>query len=169
MDAFTMKAALTIGVLLLIGFMWLVWKFFAKLFKHVIIVLLISVAGSAFYYYRSLPPPPPAYIGKHAYMKENGEYIGVVEAEGNDNRRGPVWIIRPVGGYPQKYSKSRVTLKDKMELKPEQTPAAESKPASDKIDRTRTRLIRRRRVRDYMTRARAGCGRFGDSVQRRLD
>src|SRR5262245_57447512 len=126
MDTFTMKASLAIGVLLLIGFLWLVWKFFAKLFKHVIIVLVLSVAGSAFYYYRSLPPSPPpsqSSIGKHAYMKENGEYIGVVESEGNDNRRGPVWIIRPVGGYPQKYAKARVALKDKMELKPEQSPA----------------------------------------------
>ncbi|MCI0388505.1 MAG: hypothetical protein MOB07_07035 [Acidobacteria bacterium] len=145
MDTFTMKAALAIGVLLLIGFLWLVWKFFAKLFKHVIIVLLISVAGSAFYYYRSLPPPPPPYIGKHAYMKENGEYIGVVEAEGNDNRRGPVWIIRPVGGYPQRYSKSRVTLKDKMELKPEQTPAPESKPASDKIDSNANKVDKKKK------------------------
>src|SRR5262245_15927279 len=116
MESFATKAALAIGFLLLIGFLWLVWKFFAKIFKHVIILLLITVAGSAFYYYRSIPPKasPSQGIGKHAYMKENGEYIGVVEAEANDNRRGPVWIIRPVGGYLQRYSKSRVMLKDKM-------------------------------------------------------
>jgi hypothetical protein len=67
-------------------------------------------------------------------MKANGEYIGVVEADGEDSRRGKVWIIRPVGGYPQRYSKSRVELKDKMELKPEPTPTPtpESKPTSDK-------------------------------------
>jgi hypothetical protein len=147
MDAFTTKVGLAIGVLLLIGFLWLIWKFFAKLFKHVIIVLLLSVAGSAFYYYRSLPPEraPTPYIGKHAYMKENGEYIGVVEAEGNDNRRGPVWIIRPVGGYPQKYAKARVTLKDKIELKPEQAPAPESKPASDKIDKNANKADKKKK------------------------
>ena len=137
MDGLTIKVALAIGAVLLIGVLWLVWKFFTKLFKHVIIMLLIGGAGSAFYYYRSLPPPPPAYIGKHAYMKENGVYIGVVEGQGDDNRRGPVWIVRPVGGYPQKYAKSRVTLKDKMELKPEQTPAPspESKPAASKVEK----------------------------------
>jgi len=136
MDSFMTKAALAIGVLLLIGFLWVIWKFFAKLFKHVIILLILSVAGSAFYCYRSLPPPPPPFKGKYAYMRENGVYVGVVESEGNDNRRGPVWIIRSVGGYLQRYAKSRVTLKDKMELKPEGTagPTPESKPASDKID-----------------------------------
>ena len=79
----------------------------------------------------------PLYVGKHAYMKENGEYIGVVEGQAQDSRRGAVWIVRPVGGHPQKYSKSRVTLKDKIELKPEQPPAptTESKSASDKVDK----------------------------------
>jgi hypothetical protein len=137
MDGLTMKIALVMGALLLIGFLWVISKFFRKVFKHVVIVLLIGAAGSAFYYYRSLPPTTPPYVGKHAYMKDNGEYIGVVEGQGDDSRRGSVWIIRPVGGYPQKYSKARVTLKDKMELKPEQTPAPaiESKPASDQVDR----------------------------------
>jgi len=139
MDGLTVKVALAVGIVLLIGFLWLVWKFFAKVFKHVIIMLLIGGAGAAFYYYRALPPPPPPYIGKHAYMKENGEYIGVVEGQAEDNRRGPVWIIRPVGSYPQRYAKSRVTLKDKMEIKPAPTPAPtpESKPATNKVDKKR--------------------------------
>ena len=140
MDGFTIKAALVIGLLLLIGFLWLVWKFFFKLFKHVLIMLLIGGAGAAYYYYRSLPPPPPDYVGKHAYMKETGVYIGVVEAQGDDSRRGPVWIVRPVGGYPQRYAKSRVMLKDKMELKPEQTPAApapEAKPDAAKASESK--------------------------------
>jgi hypothetical protein len=137
MDWLTIKVALVIGAVLLIGFLLVVWKFFAKVFKHVVIMLLIGAAGSAFYYYRSLPPPKPLYVGKHAYMKDNGDYIGVVEGQGEDSRRGPVWIVRPVGGYPQKYSKARVTLKDKIELKPEQTtaPSPESKPAPDKVDK----------------------------------
>src|SRR5262249_35828739 len=79
MDGLTLKAALAIGVVVLIGLLWLVWKFFSKLFKHVLIMLLIGGAGSAFYFYRSLPPPPPEYVGKYAYMKETGAYIGVVE------------------------------------------------------------------------------------------
>ena len=135
MDGLTMKTALVIGALLLIGFLWLIWKFFTKLFKHVIIMLLIGSVGATFYYCRSLPPPPPHYMGKHAYM--DGEYIGVVEGQGEDRQRGPVWIIRPVGGYPQRYAKKRVTLKDKIELKTEQTqaPSPESKPASDKTEK----------------------------------
>jgi hypothetical protein len=132
MGEFTITATLAIGLLLLIVTLWLVWKFFFRLFKHVVIMLLIGAAGAAFYYYRSLPPPPPEYIGKHAYMKENGVYIGVVEGQDEDSRRGPVWIVRPVGGYPQRYAKSRVTLKDKMELKPDQTPTPEAKPAATK-------------------------------------
>jgi len=143
MDGLTMKVALTIVALLLIGFLLVVWKFFSKVFKHVVIMLLIGVAGAAFFIYvvyiryGSFSPRPRPDIGKHAYMKGSGEYIGVVEAEGEDNRRGKVWIIRPVGGYPQKYSKSRVELKDKMELKPEPTPTPtpESKPAPDKVDK----------------------------------
>ena len=137
MDGLTMKVALTIGALLLIGFLFLMWKFFAKVFKHVVILLFLGAALMTFFYYRyrSFPPPPSPYKGKYAYMKANGEYIGVVEAEGEDSRRGKVWIIR-VGGYPQKYSKSRVELKDKLEIKPEPTPtptpAPEIKPASDK-------------------------------------
>jgi hypothetical protein len=136
MDGLTMKAALAIGAVLLIGFLWLIWKFFAQVFKHVVIMLVLCVAGVTFFYfrYRSFSPRPKPDIGKHAYMKEGGEYIGVVEAEGEDSRRGKVWIIRPLGGYPQKYSKARVTLKDKMELKPAptQAPAPETKAASDK-------------------------------------
>jgi hypothetical protein len=70
-------------------------------------------------------------------MRDGGDYIGVVEGEGDDSRRGKVWIIRPPGGYPQKYSKARVTLKDKIELKPAPTPTPtpEGKPAPDKVDK----------------------------------
>lgn len=140
MDGFTIKATLAIGLLLLIGMLWLVWKFFFKLFKHVVIMLFIGAAGAAFYYYRALPPPPPEYVGKHAYMKENGVYIGVVEGQDSDSRRGAVWIVRPPGGYPLRYAKSRVTLKDKPEqtavptpeAKPAATKAPESKPAAAK-------------------------------------
>jgi hypothetical protein len=139
MDGLTMKVALTIGALLLIGFLLVVWKVFGKVFKHVVIMLLIGVAGAAFFIYviyiryGSFSQPVSPYKGKHAYMKANGEYIGVVEAEGEDSRRGKVWIIK-VGGYPQKYSKSRVELKDMLVIKPEPTPTPipESKPTSDK-------------------------------------
>jgi hypothetical protein len=142
MDGLTMKAGLAIGVLLLIGFLWLVWKFFAKVFKHVVIILVISVLGGilfAYLRYGSSSPRPNPSIGKHAYMKETGSYLGMVEAEGQDNQRGQVWIIRPPGGFPQKYSKRRIMLKDKMEIKLESTPtpapSPESKSAPDNSDK----------------------------------
>ena|SRR5215510_7050482 len=146
MDGFTLKATLAIGLLLMVGLLWLVWKFFARLLKHVIILMVICVAGSAFYIYRSLPPPPPTYVGKHAYMKENGEYIGVVESESTDSRRGPVWIIRPVGGQLMRYAKARVMLKDKMELKSDQTPqpSPQSIPASDKADKNANKIDKKK-------------------------
>ena len=140
MDGLTIKAALVIGAVLLIGLLWVVWKFFANVFKHFVILLVLCAAGVTFFYlrYRSFTPPPPPYVGKHAYMKESGAYIGVVENQAEDSRRGKVWIIRPLGSsQSMRYSQSRVTLKDKMELKPTQTPAPspESKPASDKVDK----------------------------------
>jgi hypothetical protein len=140
MDGLTMKATLAIGVLLLIGFLWLTWKFFYKVFKHVVIMLVIAVLGATLFIYlrySSSPPRQNSDIGKHAYMKDGGEYIGVVEGETEDGRRGAVWIIRPLGGYPQRYSKKRVTLKEKIELKPAptQAPTPESAPASSSAEK----------------------------------
>src|SRR5262249_39070863 len=140
MDGLTMKAALVIGALLLVGLLWLVWRFFAHVFHHFVILLILTVAGVMFFYfrYRSFLPPTPPYKGKHAYMKDSGLYLGEVEAESEDSRRGKVWIIRPLGSsHSLRYAQSRVTLKDKLELKPTQTPSPspESKPAADKVDK----------------------------------
>src|SRR5262245_39690507 len=128
MDGLTLKVGLAIGALLLIGFLWLVWKFFAKVFKHVLIVMVISVLGAILFLYLRYGSSSPRLspdIGKHAYTKDGGDYIGVVEGETEDSRRGAVWVIRPLSGYPQRYSKKRVTLKDKMELKLTPTPTPE--------------------------------------------
>jgi len=149
MEGFTIKIGVAIGVVLLIVLLWVVWKFFSKLFKHVIIMLVIGFAGSAFYYYRTLPPSLPSYVGKHAYMKANGEYIGVVEGQGSDKQRGPVWIVRPLGSSPLKYAKSRVLLKDTMELKsaPTSTPAPESKPDADKkVDKNADKVDKKKKT-----------------------
>jgi hypothetical protein len=135
MDGLTMKAALAIGALLLIGFLWVVWKFFSKVFKHVVIVMVISVLGTMLFVYLrygSSGPRQNPNIGKHAYI--GGEYLGEVVAEDNDSRRGKVWIIRPLGSnHTARYAKTRVTLKDTMEFKP--APTSEDKPASDKEDK----------------------------------
>ncbi len=132
MDEYTIKAAIVIGALLALGLLWLVWKFFFKLFKYVIIALLIGAVGAALYYYRSPPPPRDPNIGKHAYGNVSGRYLGVVEGQGEDTQRGPVWDVRSPDGQLTKYSKSRVTLKDKLELTPqiESSPTATPSPAS---------------------------------------
>ncbi len=132
MDEYTIKTAIAVGVVVLIGGLWLVWKFFYKFFKHVVIALLIGAAGATIYYLRSLPPPPPSHIGKHAYLVASGKYLGVVEGQGKDRERGEVWIVRPPGGYTRMYSKSRVTLKDKRdpEAEAESTPAVAPTQAS---------------------------------------
>jgi hypothetical protein len=129
MDEYPIKAAIVIGALLALGLLWLVWKFFFKLFKHVIIALLIGAAGAAFYYYRSLPPPRDPNIGKHAYGNVSGRYLGVVEGQGEDAQRGPIWGVRSPDGHLTKYPKSRVTLKDKLEPPPQTEPAPATTPS----------------------------------------
>jgi hypothetical protein len=54
-------------------------------------------------------------IGKHAYLKRNGLYLGTLEGSGEDNQGVAVWIVRPPGGYPMRYLKSNVILKDHSE------------------------------------------------------
>ncbi|MEP7342105.1 MAG: hypothetical protein ABI977_30520, partial [Acidobacteriota bacterium] len=78
--------------------------------------------------WRMQPLPKNPVIGKHAYMKESGKYLGVVEGEGDDPRRGAVWNIRFPGDHPKMYGKSRVTLKDKRDLASEPTPSPTSMP-----------------------------------------
>ncbi len=132
MDKQTIIIAAVIGLLAVIVVLWFVWKVYYKLFKHVIIALLIGAAGSALYVYRSLPPPRDPNLGKHAYMTASGKYLGVVEGQGEDRQRGPIWIVRPPGGYTVMYAKSRVTLKEKMDPEPkaESSPATTPSPAN---------------------------------------
>ena len=125
---YTTKLGLVIGLLVLLGIIWLVWKFFTTLFKYVIIGLIVAAIGGGLTWYRlRLPARNPA-IGKHAYLKENGKYLGVVEGQGEDNRRGEVWAVRLPGGYPMMYSKTRVDLKDRFEPPP--SPSPEPSPAN---------------------------------------
>jgi hypothetical protein len=134
LDGYTIKVAIAVGALVLLLLLWLVWKFFSKLFKYAVLGLLLGAAGAAYFYYRSLPPPPPDYVGKHAYGLITGRYLGVVEGQGEDKQRGPIWIVRLQGGYPTMYPKSRVALKDKWEpgAKTEDSPTPAPSPASTK-------------------------------------
>ena len=79
MDEYTSSVLLGIGVLIALGILWAVWKFFFSLFKHVLLAVLLGAVGSAvYYYYRSSPSPREPNFGKHAYSKISGQYLGVV-------------------------------------------------------------------------------------------
>jgi hypothetical protein len=131
----TLIIGLAILLLAIIVLLWIVWKFFFRFFKYFAIALIATVAGISMYYFRMPQQRNPA-IGKHAYLTENGKYLGVVEGQGEDTRRGEIWIVRPPGRYPVMYSKSRVTLKDKREIekepKEEPTPSPSASPGQKK-------------------------------------
>ncbi|MBK9707486.1 MAG: hypothetical protein IPO77_10905 [Acidobacteria bacterium] len=59
MDALTLKVALTIGLLMMLLSVWLVWKFFFPFLKYAILLLLLVIAGSGFYIYRMIPATTP--------------------------------------------------------------------------------------------------------------
>ena len=147
MDGYTTKMLIAGGVLLGLLFLVVIWKFFFSFVKHVLIILILGGAFVGFYWYRMHSSPAKnSAIGKHAYLTASGKYLGVVEGEGEDTRRGPVWNIRFPGSHPQMYGKSRVTLKDKRDIASEPTPelteiptptltpkpGAEKKPSSKK-------------------------------------
>ena len=120
------KVGLVIGALVLLGIAWAIWKFFKSIFKYFIVGVFVIALGVGLTLYRMIPAPRNPAFGKHAYLKENGRYLGVVEGQSNDNRRGEIWAIRPPGGYPKMYSKSRVELKEKYE--PGASPVDEPSP-----------------------------------------
>ena len=114
------RTTLTVGaisvLLILLGAVWLVWKFFFDFLKYFVITLVVFVAGAGLYIYRAYTRSELASVnpakGKHAYSAQTGAYLGVVEGSGHDRERGEVWIVRPPGAPPVMYRKSRVTLKD---------------------------------------------------------
>jgi len=128
MDGYSIKLWLGIGVVVLLVFLWLVWKFFFGMLKHFLIILVLGGLFAGVYWYRSLPPAKNPAIGKHAYLTENGKYLGLVEGQGEDNKRGEVWITRIPGDHPKMYGKSRVTLKDKFEPVPDRNPSPSPTP-----------------------------------------
>lgn len=128
MNLDTTKLMIAGAALVILVFLWLVWKFFFSLLKHFLIILLLSGIFAGAYWYRNHIPKRESSVGKHAYMTETGKYLGVVEGEGEDNRRGPVWNIRFPGSYPRMYSKSRVTLKDQRDIASEPTPEPTESP-----------------------------------------
>jgi membrane protein implicated in regulation of membrane protease activity len=114
MDKFTLTFVLTAGLVVVLGVLWFTWKYHYELFKYFLVGFIFFAVVLVSFIYRMRPVEPkrdPA-VGKHAYMRQTGEYLGVVEGSGRDRQRGDVWIVRPPGGYQLMYGKSRVTLRD---------------------------------------------------------
>jgi hypothetical protein len=114
MDKFTLTLLMTAGLVVILLVLWFTWKFHFRLFKYFLISFIFAAIVIAGFIYRmrlAEPKPNPA-IGKHAYLSQTGEYLGVVEGSSRDRQRGEVWVVRPPDGYRLMYSKSRVTLRD---------------------------------------------------------
>jgi hypothetical protein len=122
MDKVTLTFVLTAGLVLILSVLAYTWKYHFKLFKYLLVGVIFCAALTAIVIYRLQPVEPKRHpaMGKHAYMKLTGEYLGVVEGSGRDRQRGDVWFVRPPGGYPLMYGKSRVTLKDVRESEKEE-------------------------------------------------
>lgn len=121
-----------VGVLVLSGALGLIWKLAFRLFKYALLALVLVGMAVGAYWYRLQPPPKPAGIGQHAYLTSTGKYLGVVEGQGDDLRRGAVWIVRLPGDHAKMYPKTNVMLKNKRDLAAEPTPepTATPKPAT---------------------------------------
>jgi len=129
MDKFTLTLVLTAGLVVILGVLWFTWKYYFEFFKYFLVAFIFFAVVVAGFIYRMRPVEPkrdPA-IGKHAYMRQTGDYLGVVEGSGRDRQRGEVWFVRPPGGYLLMYGKSRVTLRDGEEI--EKKEKAEPSPS----------------------------------------
>lgn len=101
------------GVLVIVALGWVVVRFFFRLIKHILIALILGAVLAGGWYYLFLYTPRDPNIGKRAYVTTTNEYVGEVIYSANDDLLGPVWVVKSPGGYPTKYRKSRLTLKDK--------------------------------------------------------
>ena len=51
-------------------------------------------------------------VGKFAYAKGTGDYIGIIKGEGNSPRRGPVYYIEQAGGQMMEAAKEKVEVRE---------------------------------------------------------
>lgn len=58
--------------------------------------------------------PPSPHIGKFAYAKGTGDYVGVIKGEGTSPRRGEVFFIEQPGGQMMEVAKERIEVSDKV-------------------------------------------------------
>ncbi len=118
-DTYTREMLTALGLLIVATILWLVWKFFFSLFKHVLTALFIAALASGVYYYvMNQPPARDPNVGKHAYGVSSNRYLGVIEAGTEDS-----YVVRS-GGAQIKYPKAKVVIKAKMDPVSASTPTA---------------------------------------------
>jgi hypothetical protein len=135
-DTYTREMLAAIALLVLAMVLWLVWKFFFALFKHVLTALFIAAIASGVYYYvMNQPPPQDPNVGKHAYGTSSSRYLGVIEAGTADS-----YVVR-LGNAKTTVPKARVIVKEKMDPvaieSPSPAPSAKPRPASSGKKATR--------------------------------
>jgi hypothetical protein len=62
-------------------------------------------------YFASEAKPSPV-VGKFAYAKGTGDYIGIIKGEGTSSRRVPVYYIEQAGGQMMEASKDKVEVRE---------------------------------------------------------
>lgn len=128
-DTYTREMLSAIALLIVAAILWLVWKFFFSLFKHVLTAFFIAAIASGVYYYvMSQPPPQDPNVGKHAYGTSSNRYLGVIEAGSED-----AYVVR-LGNAKTTVPKARVIVKAKMDPvaveSPSPAPSAKPKPVN---------------------------------------
>jgi hypothetical protein len=120
---------MAIGALLLFATLWIIWRFFFKLFKYVIFGIFVFFASGALYWYFRSPSEVRApEVGKHAYGVTSKRYLGKVH---NVLREGSsvTFGVRAPGGAITSYPKESVVLRDEMiAVEPTATPAPSPSP-----------------------------------------
>jgi hypothetical protein len=99
--------------LVLIALGWVMARFFFRLLKHFIIAVVLGAILMCGWYYLFIRVPRDPHIGKRAYVVGTDQYVGEVVGSSQDEKLGDIWIVKSPSGYPMKYRKSRLTLKDK--------------------------------------------------------
>ena len=126
-DTYSREMLSAVALLIVAAILWLVWKFFFSLFKHVLMALFIAAIASGVYYYvMSQPPAKDPNVGKHAYGVSSGRYLGVIEAATEDS------FVVKLGSAQTKYPKARVTVKEKMDPVTVESPSPTVTPRNNK-------------------------------------
>lgn len=129
-DPYTRQVFMAIGALLLFAVLWIIWRFFFTIFKHVIFGIFVFVASGAVYWYLRSPAQERApEVGKHAYGVTSKRYLGKVQSVVNDEPRGVTLGVRAPGGTIASYPKDSVVLRDEMlAVEPTATPVPSPSP-----------------------------------------